>query len=187
MFKQEELVHEMDNLRRFALRLTRNASDSEDLVQATMLRALEKNSYFQENTSLFSWTSKIMFNLFVSQYRHKKKFETQHDPALYIDQAAEGPCQEACVDLATVTTSMKKLSREHRDILTLVCIQGLQYEEVSEVLRIPVGIVRSRLSRARKHLQDMLASPPANAASLSFSARTSGPLPSSASYRQPSA
>ncbi len=175
MFQQQELVHEIEDLRRFALRLTRNASDAEDLVQSTMLRALEKNNYFQDNTNLFSWTSKIMFNLFVSQYRHKKKFETQHDPALYIDQASEDPGQEASVDLATVRASMKKLSAEHREILVLVCIQGLKYDDVSEMLKIPIGTVRSRLSRARKQLQDMLTSPSPSAAILQFSAKNPHP------------
>jgi RNA polymerase sigma-70 factor (ECF subfamily) len=157
MFKQEELVSEMANLRKFALRLTKNVSDSEDLLQATVLRALEKKDYFQEDTNLFSWSSKIMFNLFVSQYRHKKKFETQYDPTHYLEQVVTGPSQEASTDLATVRESMKKLSKEHYEILVLVCIQGMRYEEVAESLDIPVGTVRSRLSRARQQLQDMLA------------------------------
>jgi RNA polymerase sigma-70 factor, ECF subfamily len=159
MFKQEALINEMENLRKFALRLTRNASDAEDLVQATLLRALEKKDYFQDGTNLFSWTSKIMFNLFASQYRHKKKFDTQYDPTPYIEQASIGPSQEVTTDLAKVRESMKQLSKEHREMLILVCIRGMRYEEVSEMLQIPVGTVRSRLSRARKQLQDLLAPP----------------------------
>lgn len=157
MFNQEELVSEMDNLRKFALRLTKNVSDAEDLLQSTVLRALEKRDYFETNTNLFSWTSKVMFNLFVSQYRHKKKFETQYDPAPYLEQVVTGPSQEASADLATVRESMKRLSKEHHEILVLICIQGLRYEEVAEQLQIPIGTVRSRLSRARQQLQDMLA------------------------------
>ena len=157
MFKQEALVNEMDNLRKFALRLTRNASDAEDLLQATLLRALEKKDYFQDGTNLFSWTSKIMFNLFASQYRHKKKFDTQYDPTPYIEQASIGPSQEVAADLSKVRESMKLLSKEHREMLILVCIRGMRYEEVSEMLQIPVGTVRSRLSRARRQLQDLLA------------------------------
>ena len=162
MFKEEALVKEMENLRKFALRLTRNASDAEDLVQATLLRALEKKDYFQDGTNLFSWTSKIMFNLFASQYRHKKKFDTQYDPTPYIEQASIGPSQEVTTDLAKVRETMKLLSKEHREMLILVCIRGMRYEEVSEMLQIPVGTVRSRLSRARKQLQDMLAPPARN-------------------------
>jgi len=159
MFDQKALVGEMANLQRFALRLTRNGSDAEDLVQATLLRALEKKEYFMEGTNLFSWASKIMFNIFASQYRRKKKFETQYDPAPYIDQASVAPHQEAITDLAKVREAMKVLSKEHREMLVLVCIRGLRYEEVSEMLQIPVGTVRSRLSRARKQLQDVLENP----------------------------
>ena len=159
MFTQEALVGEIDNLRRFALRLTRNVSDAEDLVQSTLVRALEKSDYFEEDTNLFSWASKIMFNLFASQYRRKKRFETQYDPVPYIEQVSVGPSQEVTTDLAKVRESMKQLSKEHRDMLVLVCIRGLRYEEVSEMLQIPVGTVRSRLSRARKQLQDLLESP----------------------------
>jgi len=159
MFKQEELVHEMGNLRKFALRLTRNVHEAEDLVQSTLLRALEKKDYFQENTNLFSWTSKIMFNLFVTGYRRKKKFESQYDPEPHILNTSVDAPQEMTTDLALVRTAMKQLSKEHREMLVLVCIKGMRYEEVADHLEIPVGTVRSRLSRARKQLQDLLESP----------------------------
>jgi RNA polymerase sigma-70 factor (ECF subfamily) len=159
MFSQQALVQEMGNLRKFALRLTRNPSEADDLVQSTALRALEKMDYFEENTNLFSWTSKIMFNLFVTQYRHKKKFESQYDPEPHIMHAAMEPTQEKSVDLAIVRSCMNRLSADHREILVLVCIKGLRYEEVSEYLQIPVGTVRSRLSRARGQLQELLEAP----------------------------
>jgi RNA polymerase sigma-70 factor, ECF subfamily len=159
MFTEQALIGEIDNLRRFALRLTRNTSDADDLVQGTLVRALEKKDYFEENTNLFSWASKIMFNIFASQYRRKKRFETQYDPVPYLEQASIGPSQEVTADLAKVRESMKRLSKEHRDMLVLVCIRGMRYEEVSEMLQIPVGTVRSRLSRARKQLQDLLETP----------------------------
>ena len=65
MFAQAALVTEMIPLNKFALRLTKNKNDAADLVQSTCLRALEKAHYFEEGTNLFSWTSKIMFNLFL--------------------------------------------------------------------------------------------------------------------------
>ena len=157
MFKKEAIVTEVASLRKFALRLTKNGSDAEDLVQATVMRALENSDYFQDGTNLFSWTSKIMFNLFVSQYRHRNKFETQYDSTPYLEQMVTGPAQEFCTDLAIVRESMKKLNREHREILGLVCVQGMRYEEVAEQLKVPVGTVRSRLSRARQQLQELLA------------------------------
>lgn len=162
MFKHEALVHEMPNLRKFALRLTRNVHEAEDLVQSTLLRAIEKQDLFEENTNLFSWTSKIMFNLFVTGYRRKKKFESQYDPEPHIMASSIEAPQETTVDLGLVRQAMQRLSKEHREMLILVCIKGMRYEEVSEFLQIPVGTVRSRLSRARSALQQLMDHPFAN-------------------------
>jgi len=159
MFKHEELVHEMPNLRKFALRLTRNVHEAEDLVQSTLLRAIEKQELFEENTNLFSWTSKIMFNLFVTGYRRKKKFESQYDPEPHIMASSVEAAQETTVDLGLVRQAMQRLSKEHREMLILVCIKGMRYEEVSEFLQIPVGTVRPRLSRARSALQQLMDHP----------------------------
>lgn len=161
MFEQTAIVNEMDKLRRFALRLTRNASDAEDLLQSTILRALEKAHLFQPGTDLFKWTSKIMFNLFVSDYRRKTKFETQYDPESYLERESVAADQDMRVELLRVREAMALLSDVHREILVLVCIKGLQYQEVAEALQIPVGTVRSRLSRAREQLQALLDSPTA--------------------------
>lgn len=156
MFQQKALLNEMARLHKFALRLTKNAHNAEDLLQNTVLRALEKKEYFQEGTNLFSWTSKMMFNLFVSSYRQKSKFETQYDPEPYIAALSVDATQEAHVDWLTVNDKMKKLSAEHREILTLICVHDMRYDEASTMLGIPLGTVRSRLSRARHQLQVML-------------------------------
>lgn len=152
MFNPAELVNEAPKLQKFALRLTRNKADADDLVQATMLRALEKNDMFEDGTDLFKWTARIMFNSFVSQYRRKTKFETQYDPSTYIDSMSVAPSQEEAMDLKIVNAAMNRLSAEHREILALVCIRGLRYEEAAAKLSLPVGTVRSRLSRARDAL-----------------------------------
>lgn len=153
MFTQNAIVAEMDNLRKFALRLTGNMTEAEDLLQSTVLRALEKKDYFEPGTNLFRWTSKIMFNLFVSTYRRKKKFETRYDPESYLENASVDAEQEAKTELRLVREAMTQLSEEHNEILNLVCVRGMRYEEVASMLSIPVGTVRSRLSRAREHLQ----------------------------------
>lgn len=156
MFNNTDLVNESVNLRKFALRLTRNTANAEDLLQTTLLRALEKKDMFETGTSLFKWTSKMMFNLFVTEYRRKSRFETQYNPESYIDSLSVEPSQEAIVDLATVTKAMKHLTPEHQEILVLVCVKGLRYEEAADMLSVPVGTVRSRLSRARENLQGLL-------------------------------
>lgn len=152
----KELAQTAPGLRKFALKLTRNTADADDLLQSTLLRALEKKDLFEEGTDLFRWTSKIMFNIFVSGYRRKTKFETQYDPETVLDNHAVDANQENACDLKRVKMAMTELSEDHREILVLVCVKGMQYEEVAEALKIPVGTVRSRLSRARESLQRLM-------------------------------
>lgn len=156
MFDQDALVLQIPPLRRFALRLTRNASDADDLLQSTLLRALEKQELFENGTNLFSWSSKIMFNIFAGEYRRRKKFSTQYDPEHYIEKASSQGTQEDSVDLAIVQDSMKLLSNEHREIINVVCVMDTPYAEAAEMLELPMGTVRSRLSRARHELREIL-------------------------------
>lgn len=161
MFTQAELLAETVKLQKFSMKLTKNKSHADDLFQSTCLRALEKAHYFQDGTNLFSWTSKIMYNLFVSDYRRKVKFETQFDPEPVILKQTVAASQEINSELAKVKRAMMQLNPDYREVLILVCVQGMRYEEASEMLQIPVGTVRSRLSRARAQLQAILDKPPA--------------------------
>ena len=86
MFQQDTLVKQMASLKKIAWRLTGNEPDADDLLQTTVLRALEKRHLFQTGTDLLKLTSKIMYNQFVSSYRRRMKFESQYDPQPYIDQ-----------------------------------------------------------------------------------------------------
>ncbi len=160
MFAKNALVAETVNLQKFALRLTGSKADADDLVQSTFLRALEKADYFEDGTSLRKWASKIMFNLFVTEYRRKTKFETQYDPEPYIHSQSVEPAQEHKVELRSVGDAINKLSPDHREILLMVCVRDMPYQEVSEALDIPVGTVRSRLSRARESLHSAMTPPP---------------------------
>ncbi len=159
MFNNHELIEEMTDLRRFALRLTGNAFDAEDLLQSTILRAMEKKHLFQPDTSLNRWSSKIMFNLFVSSYRRRTKFETKYDPEAYLDTLVVDAAQDHAAELQQVDAAMNTLSPEHREILVLIAVKGLRYQEAADALRLPVGTVRSRLSRARECLQSALSFP----------------------------
>ena len=161
MFNNQQLTIEMPRLEKFAMRLTRNKHDCDDLVQATMVRAIEKKHLFQEGTDLFKWTSKMMYNLFVSNYRRKVKFETQYDPENYLEKQSVDASQEKEVELANVNEAISMLSDEHREVLTMVCVQGMRYQDVADAIDLPVGTVRSRLSRAREQLQHYLDTPKA--------------------------
>lgn len=156
MFANSALVQETDHLKRFALKLTQNMSDAEDLLQATVLRAIEKKHLFKKDSNLFSWTSRIMYNLFVSAYRRKVKFESQYDPENYIQKQKVEPKQDLEMEIQDLDTAINKLSDTHREILIMVCVKEMQYAEVAEKLDIPVGTVRSRLSRARASLQEIM-------------------------------
>ena len=164
MFNDQELMPEMPRLEKFAIRLTRNKHDADDLVQATMLRAIEKKHLFQEGTDLFKWTSKMMYNLFVSNYRRKVKFETQYDPENYLEKQSVDATQEKEMELMKVNEAMSLLSEQHREVLAMVCIQGMRYQDVADAIDLPVGTVRSRLSRAREQLQHIIDTPTAQEA-----------------------
>lgn len=156
MFTDNQIISEMDRLSKFAMRLTHNKADSEDLLQNTLLRAYDKKHLFKEGSNVFSWTSKIMYNLFVSEYRHKVKFSSQYDPEPYINNESVDCNQDDKIMVQEVNEAMKQLSPEHQEILVMVCVQGMQYEETAQALNIPVGTVRSRLSRARSILAETM-------------------------------
>ncbi len=162
MLNQAALVQEMSHLRKFALRLCNSQAEAEDLLQSTLLRAIEKKHLFENGTDVFKWSSKIMFNLFVSDYRRRTKFETRYDPETFIERESVEASNETKVELAEVQEAMDRLSEDHRDVLIMVCIKGMQYQEVGEALNIPLGTVRSRLSRAREQLQALLETPRKN-------------------------
>lgn len=162
MFQNAELTAQMDRLGKFAYKLTNSKHDAEDLLHSTIVRAIEKKHLFKEGTNLYSWTSKMMYNLFVSGYRRKVKFESQYDPEPYIEKQSMDASQDTKIALQEVDHAMDLISEEHNEIINLVCVEGKQYSEVSEQLDIPVGTVRSRLSRARDSLQKTLISQSAN-------------------------
>ena len=159
MFNNDSLLEEMDRLRKFAYRLTNNMADAEDLVQSTLLRAMEKKHLFEEGTNLYSWISKIMYNLFVSAYRRKTKFETQYDPEPYLEKQSVDAGQEVKMEVKEVGHAMETLSKDHQNILIMVCVRGMRYADVARKLKLPIGTVRSRLSRARESLQHALKNP----------------------------
>ncbi len=162
MFMNAELIDETARLKKFAYKLTQNFADAEDLLQSTVLRAIEKKHLFKTDSNLFSWTSRIMYNMFVSNYRRKVKFESQYDPESYIERESVKPTHDVEMEFQDVDHALEKLSVSQREIIIMVCAKEMSYEDVAKKLDIPVGTVRSRLSRARKNLQDILETPPVN-------------------------
>lgn len=156
MFDETALISQQDKLKRFAYHLTNNMAEAEDLLQSTMLRALEKRHYYREDSNLGGWLSKIMYNMFITNYKRNKKFASSSDPEKIIEQQSVDANQETELKLKEVMKAITRLSTEHKNIVEMTCIQGLSYNEVSEMYDIPVGTVRSRLSRAREHIHKIM-------------------------------
>ncbi len=160
MFTHDQLMPQLEGLRRFSMKLTSNRPDSDDLLQSTVLRAIEKQHLFEDGTNLFHWTSRIMFNIFVSNYKRRTQRECQFDPEALIASLSVMPDQESRMHFKSVCGAIEKLSPQHREIITVICWDGLSYEEAAQKLGIAIGTVRSRLARAREKLMERLGDVP---------------------------
>jgi RNA polymerase sigma-70 factor (ECF subfamily) len=148
---------EIPRLRRYAQSLRREPDHAEDLVQECLLRAIEKIDTWQPGTNLRAWLFVILRNCHLNEIRRERRIVSNDD-----DSPSSGPTltvpanQEICVALAEVRNAYLSLSEEHREVLLLVAIEGLQYKEASAILDVPLGTVQSRLSRARQALRQAL-------------------------------
>ena len=154
-----------------ALRMTRNPSDAEDLVQETFLRAFRGFGGFQEGTNLKAWLYRILTNTFINQYRAKKRrveeteMEDIEDLYLYrrlsnSDAAHSGrSAEDELLDRfseAEVIAAVEALPSNFRMAVLLADVEGFSYKEIAEILDVPMGTVMSRLHRGRKALQKAL-------------------------------
>jgi RNA polymerase sigma-70 factor, ECF subfamily len=152
---RDELIAEMRNLRAFAISLSGSASVADDLLQETLLRAWSKSDKFQPGTSLRAWLFTILRNIYYSNYR-KRSREVQDSDGLYASRVTVAGNQEAHLDLQDFRNAMAKLPAEQREVLTLVGASGLSYEEAAAICQVEIGTIKSRLSRARAKLVEML-------------------------------
>jgi RNA polymerase sigma-70 factor (ECF subfamily) len=151
-----------------ALRLTRNPSDAEDLVQETYLRAYRGFSGFREGTNLRAWMYRILTNTFINTYRKK-----QREPVTVADEDVEDwylyqKLGESGVEASAETTVLDRIPDEDvqraleaipegfRLAVLLADVEGFSYKEIAEILGIPMGTVMSRLHRGRRALEKAL-------------------------------
>jgi RNA polymerase sigma-70 factor (ECF subfamily) len=167
-FEEEALPH-LDALYSMALRLSRNSDDAGDLLQETILRAYRFFHQFEAGTNCRAWMLTILFNNFRNGYRKSSReqpaasseeFERKLEgEALRADPAGSNP--EAMLSgqgmEGEVETALAGLPAEFREAILLVDVEELSYQEVSGVLNIPIGTVKSRVSRGRAILRDSLA------------------------------
>jgi RNA polymerase sigma-70 factor, ECF subfamily len=152
-FLRELPAHQM-GLWKFALRLTRNQHDAEDLLQRSYVRAIEKRSQWQPATSMKSWVFAIMHSIWVNDLQHPRlrlveSLEQMDVPDWDIasDETTHNP--EHRLHFKQIILAVESLPEAQRMVMLLVGIEGFSYQEAAEVLSIPIGTVMSRLARAR--------------------------------------
>ena len=150
------LEEQIPRLRRYARALTRDASRADDLVQDTLLRALSKQHLWQEGTNLRAWLFTLMHNQHVNDVRRS------HRDGGNIDVTEMASVLVANTD-PTVSRQMRELERglallpfEQREAILLVGLEGMRYDEAAAVAGVPIGTVRSRLSRGRDALRMLM-------------------------------
>ncbi|MEK7250377.1 MAG: sigma-70 family RNA polymerase sigma factor [Bacteroidota bacterium] len=165
-FQSEALPH-MDFLYNYALRMTYNAADAEDLVQETFLKAFRFWDSYEKGTNIRAWLFRIMKNAYINRYRKEKKepetVEYQEVENFYNNvrgSAAESSdLQEAVFSNLLedeVSRAIVELPDDFRTVVILCDIEELTYEEVAAFVDCPVGTIRSRLHRGRKLLRARL-------------------------------
>ncbi|RUM22254.1 sigma-70 family RNA polymerase sigma factor [Rhizobium vallis] len=150
---ESEIVVLTPALRAFARRFVRNDDDVDDLVQETLLKALNSLHLYHPGTSLKSWLFTILRNTFCTNYRRKQREPTGVDAAM--EQIAIAPTQEWALKERELQHAMALLSEDRRRALTLVAA-GTSYEDAARMCGCRIGTLKSRVSRARESLQSLL-------------------------------
>ena len=150
------LETEIPRLRRYARALTRDASRADDLVQSCLLRAIAKQHLWQAGTDLRAWLFTILHNQNVNDVRRSMR-EGAAVPVEDVAPVLTSPSNvEASLQLRDLDRAIASLPEEQRQVILLVGLEQLRYEEVAKILGIPVGTVRSRLSRGRDTLRALM-------------------------------
>jgi RNA polymerase sigma-70 factor (ECF subfamily) len=168
IFEQEALPL-LDQLYGGALRMTRNPSDAEDLVQETYIKAFQAFESFTPGTNLKAWLYRIMTNNYINSYRKKQRQPHQSsadevtdyqllDSASHASTGLESAEVEALKNLPNkrIAQAMNDLSDDYRMVVYYADVEGLPYKEIAEIMDTPLGTVMSRLHRGRKQLRGAL-------------------------------
>ncbi len=159
----------LDQLYGAAMRMTRNPSDAEDLVQETFLRAFGAFDTFTDGTNLRAWLFRILTNTYINQYRKKQRQPFQssaddladwqlHEAESHTStglRSAEDEALDRLTD-ADVVDAMAAIPEDFRLAVYLADVEGFSYKEIAEIMETPIGTVMSRLHRGRKLLRESL-------------------------------
>ena len=148
---------EMPHLRRYARALTRDTDAADDLVQDCLERALRKRQLWRRQGSIRSWLFRMLYHVFLNT-RHAQRRERLMVPLETIaPPMAESPRQEQYVECRDIAEALDQLPEPQYAAIMLIALEGLSYDEAAWVLGIPVGTLRSRLSRGRETLRALWA------------------------------
>ena len=147
---------ELPRLRRYARALARDATTADDLVQDCLARALGKLHLWREGTDLRAWLLTILHNQYVNQVRRGVREGIAVGLSETEPMLTRPPQQGKSLELRDLRRALAKLPDEQRSVILLVGLEGMRYEAVADVLGVPVGTVRSRLSRGREALRRLI-------------------------------
>lgn len=163
----EELVsligQQIPRLRRYARALAGERADADDLVQDTIERALRKLHLWRRGSDLRAWLFTIMHNVHVNQVRGRAD-GFRNPVEIGAADLTVRPTQSDLIEVMDIDAALRRLPQEQREVLLLIGLEQLSYQEAAGVLGIPIGTVMSRLSRGRERLRALLAgrdAPPA--------------------------
>jgi len=165
-FRSEMLPH-LDAMYNFALRLTMDPTDAEDLVQDTVVKAYRFFSSYERGTNAKAWLFRILKNSYINNYRKKSKRPNEVDydevstfyETIRADQTDTSDLEERMYrDMLddTVTKALEDLPEDFRSVVLLCDVEGFTYEEIANMLDVPIGTIRSRLHRGRNLLRAAL-------------------------------
>jgi RNA polymerase sigma-70 factor (ECF subfamily) len=157
----DELRALLPSLRRFALWLARDASDADDLVQACLERALSRWATRRGDASLKAWLFAILHRQFIDQRRRAGRW--RRVLAAFGGEPGAAPSAEDAFVARSSLEAFDALATDHRAVLLLVVVEGLEYREAAQALGLPVGTVMSRLSRARAAYRKLTGDEPGGA------------------------
>ena len=159
----ELVVRYQDRLYNSLVRVLGSAEDARDAVQDAFVQAFVKLDTFRGSSAFYTWLYRIAFNTAMSHARRQRPTRSLDDQRTELGrEPVDGqPAPDARLDMSERATqvhrALAELSAENREVIVLREMDGCKYEEIAEILEVPVGTVRSRLFRARLELRDRLA------------------------------
>ncbi len=151
----EAITAHIPHLRRYARALTGDRIAAEDLVQDTLERAWTRFGLWRRGSDLRAWLFTIMHNLHVNQRKSNppsQSYSAEHS-ALELSVAAN---QEGRLEITDLHKALQRLPDEQKEVILLIGLEQLSYDEAAKVLGVPIGTVMSRLSRGREQLRQIM-------------------------------